>query len=71
MLNIILKPLCTKVTSYSRDAIDFLNYIPQTIPRDTILVKFDVNSLYTNIPHDLGLEAIYYWLDNHPDQIDF
>lgn len=70
MLNIILKPLCTKVTSYVRDNMDFLNYIPQTVPGDTILVTFDVSSLYTNIPHNLGLEAIQYWLDKHPDQID-
>lgn len=70
MLDIILKPLCTKVTSYVRDDMDFLNYIPQTVPGDTILVTFDVSSLYTNIPHILGLEAIQYWLDKHPDQID-
>ena len=55
MLDIILKPLCTKVTSYVRDDMDFLNYIPQTVPGDTILVTFDVSSLYTNIPHNLGL----------------
>ncbi|XP_061187186.1 uncharacterized protein LOC133195360 [Saccostrea echinata] len=70
LLDIILKPLCTKVTSYVRDDMDFLNYIPQTVPRDTLLVSFDVTSLYTNITHDLGIEAIKYWLDKYPEEID-
>jgi len=32
----------------------------------TILSTFDVTSLYSNIPHKLGLEAIKYWLNKHP-----
>ncbi|XP_062606683.1 uncharacterized protein LOC134268439, partial [Saccostrea cucullata] len=70
LLDIILKPLCTKVTSYVRDDMDFLNYIPQTVPRETLLVSFDVTSLYTNITHELGIEAIKYWLDKYPEEID-
>ncbi|XP_062579154.1 uncharacterized protein LOC134241086 [Saccostrea cucullata] len=49
---------------------DFLNYIPQTVPRETLLVSFDVTSLYTNITHELGIEAIKYWLDKYPEEID-
>jgi len=30
------------------------------------IVSFDVVSLYSNIPHDLGIEAIKYWLDKYP-----
>ncbi|XP_062588448.1 uncharacterized protein LOC134250115 [Saccostrea cucullata] len=70
LLDIILKPLCTKVTSYVRDDMDFLNYIPQTVPRETLLVSFDVTSLYTNITHELGIEAIKYWWDKYPEEID-
>ena len=58
LLDILLKPLCKNVPSYVRDDLDFLRFIPDTIDPDTILVSFDVVSLYTNIPHSLGIEAI-------------
>ena len=29
-------------------------------------VSLDITSLYTNIPHGLGLKAIEYWLDEYP-----
>ena len=58
------------VPSYIRDDLDFLNYIPENVNSNTILVSFDVTSLYTNIPHTLGLEAVNYWIDKHPDIID-
>lgn len=64
-LDLILKPLCKKVPSFIRDDMDFLNHIPNEISENTLLVSFDVVSLYTSIPHDLGLEAIGYWLDNY------
>ena len=35
--------------------IDFLNFIPKNVPTHTKLVSFDIVSLYTNIPHNLGL----------------
>ena len=48
---------------------DFLNHLPEQVPQTTLLVSFDVVSLYSNIPHDLGLEAIRFWLENYPDDI--
>ena len=48
---------------YVRDDMDFLNFIPTTVPNNTILTTFDVTSLYTNFPHDLGLSAIRYWVE--------
>ena len=32
-------------------------------------MTFDVVNLYTNIPHTFGLEALYYWLENHPETL--
>ncbi|XP_060085696.1 uncharacterized protein LOC132565106 [Ylistrum balloti] len=61
-LDILLKPLCTLVPSYIKDDIDFLKYLPKHINEDTTFVSFDVISLYTNIPHELGIAAISYWL---------
>ena len=29
----------------------------------------DVVNLYTNIPHTFGLEALDYWLENHPESL--
>ena len=60
-----MKPLCNKVPSFIRDDLDFLNYIPDEADENTILVTFDVVSLYTSIPHDLGLEAVKYWIQNY------
>ena len=34
---------------------------------ESILVSFDVTSLYSNIPLDLGLTAIKCWIDKYPD----
>ena len=50
-LDIILRPLTEKVTSYVRDDMDFLNYLPKKIDFDSTFVSFDVTSLYTNISH--------------------
>ena len=33
-----------------------------------MLVSFDVESLYSNIPHYLGLEAIAFWINKYPDE---
>jgi hypothetical protein len=35
-----------------------------TVNPNSELISFDVVSLYTNIPHDLGISAITYWLEN-------
>ena len=64
-MDIILKPLCQKVESYLRDDLDFLTQLPRTVEENSLLVFLDVVSLCTSIPHDLGLEAIKYWLINH------
>ena len=69
LVDILLKPFIEKVKSYVRDGIDFLNYIPKTVPSNTLLVSFDVVNLYTNITHELGIEAINSWLSKYPDLI--
>ena len=69
LIDILLKPFIKEVQSYIRDDIDFLNYIPENVNKNTLLVSFDVTNLYSNISHNLGLEAINYWLDKHPQLI--
>ena len=53
-VDILIKPFTLHVRNYLRDTIDFLNYLLKTVPESTILVSFDVTSLYTNINHELG-----------------
>ena len=67
LIDILLQPLINRVKSYLRDATDFLNHLPLEVHENTLLVSFDVHSLYSNIPHKLGIEAITYWLTKFPD----
>ena len=69
-LDLILKPMCSSVKSFIKDDFDFLNHLPETVNTNSKLVSFDVVSLYTNIPHDLGIEAIKFWLKKCPNKID-
>ena len=62
LIDILLKPFLTHVNSYIRDNLDFLKKCSCANSENTILVTFDVTSLYTNIPHDYGLQAIAYWI---------
>ena len=71
MLDILLRPL-TKymyVKINVRDSTYFLNSLLQTINEQSFLTTFDVESLYSNIPHKLGIKAIEFWLDKHPETI--
>ncbi len=78
-LDCILKNLPQHTTSYIRDDLDFLSKINRDLPNneDYVLLTFDVTSLYTNITHDLGLEAIKFWINkldqhiNHRFKEDF
>ena len=46
------------------------NNIPETVPKDTILASFGIESLYSNIPHALGLEEVDYWLEKYPETLN-
>ncbi|CAG2184545.1 unnamed protein product [Mytilus edulis] len=41
----------------------------QTVCKDSIMVSFDVVNLYTTIPHEYGLKAIEFWLENFPSEV--
>ena len=48
-------------------------YVPlepyEPLEKESRLYSYDVVSLYTNIPHALGLEAIDYWINARPDLV--
>ncbi len=64
LMDLLLQPLVKYVKSYIRDDLDFLNVLPENITESEILVIFDVVNLYSTITHELGMEALTYWLDN-------
>lgn len=53
-----------------RDDIDFLNKISSEVLTNIFLASFDVNSLYTNSPHNLAIADVTFWIDNHKELID-
>ena len=49
--------------SYIEDTTDFINKVRNLkLNKDTYLVTLDVSSLYTNIPHNEGIESCIYFL---------
>jgi len=67
----ILKPIIPEVRSYCRDTYHFLEKLRQQplINSNTLLVSFDIISLYTSIPHSLGLDSVKFWLDKEKDKL--
>lgn len=53
-----LRPFVKELPSHIKDTTDYINKTPkENLPENTILVTMDVCSLYTNIPHEEGMEA--------------
>ena len=55
-----LTPIVKQIPSYIQDTTHFLRKIKESagdIPCNSFLVTFDVKSLYTNIPHDEGINV--------------
>lgn len=68
-LDILLQPYAKHVKSFIKDTKDFLQKLPENIDVESILVSFDVENLYSNIPHELGIEAITFWLKKYPQEL--
>ena len=71
LLDILLRPYTKHVKSNPRETTDFLKHLTERAQEDTLLATFDIEALYSNIPHKLGKEAVEYWLDKHPEDIKF
>ena len=59
-----LQPLVHKLPSFVKDTNDFLNKLLtiSNLPANSLLVTLDVSSLYTNIPHNEGINACDHFL---------
>ena len=63
-----LQPYVQTLPSFIKDTTDFINLLETTaLPEDCILASIDVTSLYTNIPHEDGIEYTIKHIENHPD----
>ena len=58
----LLKPTVSCLTTYLKDDWDFLRFLPSSLNFDTVLYSYDIESYYTSITIDLGIEAINYWI---------
>ena len=65
-----LKPLVCTIPSYVKDTTDFLNKLAifNRLPDNALLVTLDVTSLYTNIPHNEGIDACRYFLQKRTNK---
>ena len=64
-----MKPLVHKVKSYVKDDFDFSRQLPKQTDFDSTFITFYFKSLCTSIPHDLGIEAVSYWVNRFPDYL--
>ena len=69
-MDILIKPFTSHVQSYLTDTNDFSTTFQKTVSENTVLVSYDVTSLYTNINHDLSIKAMEYWINKHPESLD-
>ena len=65
----ILSPIVCKQKSYVKDDWDFLRKLPRYIDPDHDIYTCDIVSLYTSIRHELGLEALKFWVLEYRDLI--
>ena len=62
-----IKLLAQQQPSYLKDTKEFLNRIKNLqVQDDTYIITADVSSLYTNIPHNEGIEACKHFLKERP-----
>lgn len=58
-IDFYLQPIANKHPSYIKDTYDFLDKIKNiTIPKDALLITLDIESLYTNIRTEDGMESV-------------
>ena len=55
--------------SFVKDDWEFIRNFPRSVNFECELFPVDIVSLYTNIPHALGVEAVSYYFDKYRDKI--
>ena len=68
----LLKPFIDLVPARLRDVTDFILNIPQFDEHDLPFIQLcsvDVKDMYPSIEHDIGLEAVTFWLERYPEKL--
>ena len=53
-----MQPFAKEITAYAKDNFDVLRKLPKEVTDDTEMATLDVENLYGNITHEIGLEAM-------------
>ena len=69
-VDLLLQPFLVHVDSYVKDTKDILSKLTNYIDASTTMITYDVEALYSNITHALGYEAITYWVEKYPSNLD-
>ena len=66
-----IQPSVEMPPSTIQDSKHFLQLLesPPTLPENAILVTADVTSLYTNIPHEEGIESVLHYMKLHANTL--
>ncbi|XP_069615962.1 uncharacterized protein [Ranitomeya imitator] len=65
-IDFFLQPLVASLDSFVRDSTFLIQQLQDlSVPPDVYLVTLDVESLYTCIRHDLGIQAVAFFLDQN------
>ena len=71
-LSLCIANLVPKLESYIKNTKHFLQKIiskKKIIGKDTFLVSIDVTALYTNIPHEEGINACLYYIEKYRNEL--
>ena len=62
IIETLLKPIVPHLINYIKDDWEFIKFLPRSLTFDSDRYSCDIESLYTSVPTELGLEAIEYWI---------
>ena len=70
LIDKLLRPFMMNLPSYVRDSIDLLRQAQQweSEPNEEyLLLTMDVSNMYMNVSEDLGIQAIKFFVEKHPE----
>ena len=69
IIELLLKPIAPHLITHIKDDWEFIKCLRRSLTFDSDMYSCDIESLYTSIPTDIGLEAIEYWTMKKRDLI--